>query len=216
MNSRTIFIAPYRLARAPLTVLDATLAQRLPKDSAPRMTFDRVLGSFDQFAGRLLANDTIAQQGASRIARITKLAMATTLDQEAAENRTAAQAVATRGEQQAAQKAEQAKDRARDGAAQAEQAERDGKRQAAVRARTLAAQKKKQAEARKQQQVEAAEQRVEQAESVANARTTTARRAAQAKLGDASQTRAAAAANRADADQLGDLTAGKRQARKQT
>ncbi len=215
MNSRTILVLPYQLTRTPLSLVDTQLAQRLPEDSRPRMVFDRALGAYDQFAGRLLANDAIVQLGTDRIVRSGKIAAALTLEREAAERRDAAAAAAQTGRQQAAEKAQRAQDRAIDGLEEAEATERDGKRAAAERARDLAARKKQQADARAQQRTEAIQHDVQRVEAAADARKTNAQQTAKASLSEATKDREDAAAKRADADQLGTLAAQKRQARQQ-
>jgi hypothetical protein len=215
VNTRSVLTAPYRLARTPLTILDATVAPRLAEDSTPRLLIDRAIGSFDQVVGRLLSDRVIAQRGSDRLERSAKLAEAAALDEQAARTRESAAAVAARGEQKATQQARQAEDRARDGLAEAEQTEREGKRRAEAQAKALAAKRKKQADARKQQREAAIQQGLAQDEAKVDNAVDKAQRTAKAKLDDAAQTRAAAADDRAKADQLSELTAAKRRARKQ-
>ena len=65
MNARTMLAVPYKLYRVPLAVVDEQVAHRLPADSAPRLVFDRALGSYDRLAGRLLCDVAVAEQGAT-------------------------------------------------------------------------------------------------------------------------------------------------------
>lgn len=215
VNSRTMLVLPYQLTRTPLTLLDLQIARRLPQDSRPRMVFDRALGTYDRLAGRLLADDAITQLGTDRIARTGKIAAALTLESEAEQSRDAAAAAAQAGRDKAAEKAQQAQDRAVDGL-EAASAEREAKKAAADQARSLAARKKQQAAARARKRADAIERDVQRVEAAADARKNRAQQAAQAKLTDATQERATAAAKRGDADQLGTLAAQKRQARKQS
>ena len=52
MNARTLLVVPYKFYRLPLAVVDEQVARRLPADSAPRLVFDRALGSYDRLAGQ--------------------------------------------------------------------------------------------------------------------------------------------------------------------
>ncbi len=216
MNSRTIFALPYQIARTPLTLVDSQIARRLPKDSKPRLVFDRVLGSYDKLAGRVLADESIARRGNDRIERSDKRATAVALEREAEERRAAAADAAKAGRQRAADKAQQARDTAVDGVEQAAATEREGKQAAAKNARAAAARKKQQADARAQKRADAVRQDAERVDAVADARKKRAQQAAKATFAEADSDRAAAADKRGDANQLGTLTAEKRQARKQS
>lgn len=216
MNPRNILLAPYHVTRVPLSVLDATVAPRLPEDSAPRIFIDKAIGSFDQTAGRLLSNEAITQQGTDRLERAAKLTKAVALEKKAVQTRDDAAAVADSGRRKAAQQAQKAKDRVDEALSEAERTEQEGKQRAAEQARELAAKKKKQAAARKQQQQDAVQQRLKNAESNANAKLSKAQQAAKAELDDSAQKRAGAAEKRDAAHQLSELTNAKRQARTQT
>lgn len=213
MHSRRLLTVPYQITRAPLALLDSQVAQRLPEDSPPRLVFDRALGSYDQFAGRILDDPDIAQLGRDRVARSGKIANAVVLEREAAQRRDAAATIAAAGERQAAATAQQAEDRLLNGLEEAKAQERDGKRAAAADARAAAARKKKQAEERTARRLAGIEQNVSRAETVASARASSAQRTAKAKLDDAASERAKASAKRNDADQLAQLTTTKRQSR---
>ena len=213
MNSRTILRPPYLVARLPITVLDKTVVRRLRQDSPPRIALDRVIGSFDQAAGRLLADDAVVRRGTDRIERASKLTEAITLEQDAERKRETASVKAEQGKRAAAEKTQQAKDRAQEGLAEAERTEREGKERAAAAARDLAAKKKKQAEARKQRRVDAIEHGLENVEAEVDTTLTKAQQKAKDKLDAAARTREAAADNRDQADRLGALTDAKRQAR---
>jgi hypothetical protein len=174
---------------------------------------DRVLGSYDQLAGRLLDDPDLAQRGLDRVARSGKIANAVELEHAAAQRREAAETIAAAGRRQAAETAQQAQDRLAGGLEEAETTERDEKRNAAAAARGAAAGKKKQAEQRTARRLASVEQKVNRAETVANTRTANAQKTAKAKLDGAASERAKAGAKRKDADQLGHLAAAKRQSR---
>lgn len=216
MNSRNLLALPYQLARTPLALLDAKVAQRLAPDSPPRLVFDRALGSLDWLAGRVLRNSDIAERGAGRAARADKLATAVTLEQEAAERRRAAADAAQEGRQTVADKRKAAQDQARDGVQEAAATERDGKRAAADDARAREASAKKEAEARKKQRLSVVENERDRAEAVADARVSGARKVAKAKLSDVTEQRNTADAERGAADKLGELADEKKAARKKS
>jgi hypothetical protein len=213
MNPRSLLATPYRIVRTPLALLNSTVGARLPQESRPRRVLDLALGSTDQFAGRLLGDQTLAEDGARRVDRTEKIGQAADLEAQATERRQAAKSAARSGRQEAADKAREARERAVQGLDEAEQTERRGKQAAAANARTTAAQKKQAAEADAQQRLERIEEGVERTESVANARTTAAKKRAAAKISDADKQRADADSKRSEADDLGELAAAKRTAR---
>jgi uncharacterized Ntn-hydrolase superfamily protein len=210
MNTRKLLTLPYRAYRAPLAVLDARVATRLPSESAPRLVIDRVLGSYDQFAGRLLKDTSVYQQGAERIERTRKITDAVALERRAAERRATAESIAEAGEQQAEEKAEQAVDHLAEGLDAAEETERRGKQAAAERARSTAAQRKQAADAKASQRLKSVEQSVERTETAAQARTRRAQDTAKAKLSDVADERAEARSKRSDAAQLDSLVEAKK------
>lgn len=213
MNARKLLTLPYRAYRTPLATLDAQLSRRLSDDAPPVLVVERVLGSYDQFAGRLLNDDSVTRLGTERLERVSKLADAAVLEKRAAERRTAAEQVAETGADAAAEKADEAAARLDEGLDAADETERRGKQAAAERARTTAAQRKQAAEAKASQRVQSVERQVEQTESVAEARTKTAQSKAKAQLNEAAEDRQAARAKRADAEQLDSLVATKRATR---
>lgn len=216
MNSRSLLTMPYQLSRGPITLIDLAVAHRLPADSAPRLVFDRAVGSYDRLAGRLLRDRTLVQRGTERVGRADKLADAATLEQQAAERRSAADEAARAAQQDAADKMDEAHERVEAGVRDARTAERRGKNAAAAKARTARARSKEQADAIAARRVRTTRQRVGAVEQAAEARTDSARRTAKAKLADVSKQRSAASAERSDADRLDRLAATKRQARKRT
>jgi hypothetical protein len=70
MHARGLLTLPYRVARTPLDLLDAPVLNRLlPRDSRPRLVFDRTVGTVDELAGRLLHDGGIRERGRARIER---------------------------------------------------------------------------------------------------------------------------------------------------
>lgn len=94
MITRGLLSVPYEITRTPLVLIDLQLARRLPKDSLPRLVSDRVLGSYDRLAGRLLNDPDLAQRGLDRLTRSGGLAHAQVLDREPAQVRQVAEKAA--------------------------------------------------------------------------------------------------------------------------
>jgi hypothetical protein len=213
MNTRTMLAVPYKLYRVPLAVVDEQVAHRLPADSAPRLVFDRALGSYDRLAGRLLGDVAIAERGSDRIARSAKLAGAVALKRDAAVYRQRAAEEVESGQRSAATKREKAQERLADGLDQAEKTERRGTRHAATHARAQAKSAKQQADTRTKQRVSAIQQGLQKADAVTDAKLQQTRRGANAKLDQARATKTAANSARTHADKLGQLAATKRNSR---
>lgn len=94
MITRGLLSVPYQITRTPLVLIDLQLARRLPEDSLPRLVSDRVLGSYDRLAGRLLNDPDLAQRGLDRLTRSSRLAHAPVLDREPAQVRRATEKAA--------------------------------------------------------------------------------------------------------------------------
>jgi hypothetical protein len=213
MNARKLLTLPYRAYRTPLATLDAGLGRRLPKDSPPMLILERILGSYDQFAGRLLNDDAVTRRGTERLERTGKLADAALLERRAAERRTTAERIGEAGADEAADKADQAAGRLAAGLDAAAETEGRRKQEAAKRARTTAAQRKQAADAKATQRRRSVQERVEQTESAADKRAKAAQNTAKAKLNEVADERAAASGKRSDAEQLDSLVETKRDAR---
>ena len=214
MNALVLLTVPYEITCAPLTLVDTQIARRLPQDSPPRLAFDRALGTYDQLAGRLLANEAIAQQGTDRLRRSSNLAQATVLEREAAARREQAAQVGQAGRDSAQQKRQAAQQRAEDGLDAAQDTERRGKQAAASDARGQAARDKQAIQQRTDERSGAIRQGLTQSDQAANARQTAARKTAKAKLDDVAETKGDARSARADANKLGDLADAKENERK--
>jgi len=213
---KTLIALPYELARLPILVVDNNLSGRLPESSATRLTLDRAIGATDKLAGALLGDHTIAKRGVDRLDRSDQLRAATRLEEEAASRREQARETANTGRRKAAQKRKAAQDRAASGLQEADAAEARGKEEALKKARKDAAAKKTAADKRAASRKATAEQRKERVENAAEATKQGAQRKAKAELKDASQTRQSAVAARSDAERLSDLAETKKQDRKQS
>ena len=213
MNARTLLAVPYKFYRLPLAVVDEQVARRLPADSAPRLVFDRALGSYDRLAGHLLGDVAVAERGSDRIARSAKLADAVALERDAAANRDQAAEEIDAGQRSAAVKRKTAQQRLADGLDEANARERQGKQRAAAQARADATRNKQQADARTKKGVGAIQQGLQKVDAVTDAKLLQTRRGTNAKVDQARATKTAANSARARADQLGQLAATKRNSR---
>lgn len=213
MNPRSLLAIPYGIARGPISVM-TTIAHRLPADSPPRLAYDRALGSYDTFAGRLLSNDTILRRGTMRANRSMELAEAARLERKAGARREEAEQVADAGHESVDEKRRAARERAAGALDVAEATERQGKREASARARAKADRTKQAVQASADSRARAVRQQAERSEKAADARQSTARRRADAKLAEVTQTKASARQARSDADELAGLVEAKKVARK--
>lgn len=211
----TLIALPYELARLPLTLVDKTLAGRMDETSAPRVTFDRAIGSADKLAGALLSNRNLAQRGAKRLERSDKLVTAVLLEQQAEVRRTEAAQKLESGRDEAARKRQQAKDTAASGLVEADAAEARAKEQAKTKATRSAAAKKAAANKRAATKTATAKQRKANATRAVEAKKTAAQRSSKEELKDARETKQSAAEARVDAERLSDLADTKKQERKQ-
>ncbi len=211
---RTIVALEYKALRYPAQLLETkVVAVRLPEDSSFRLAFERALGTLDSAAGRLLGDEGLQDRGRVLTRRVDILEKASALEERAAERKQAADAQLRSDTDQAA------KDKA--------QAELEHQRKAAalqeqVAAQTAAVERKakarQQAEERAiasaaQAALAADRARVEQQESQIDQRVAARTAAPKAQLKQAAADAKAAAARKADADQLGLLVAAEKDSR---
>jgi hypothetical protein len=213
MITRTLLQLPYRAARTPLTLFDTALVRRLPKESAPRLTFERILGSIDEIAGRLLDNDGIEQRGTKLRERAEKLGHAMELEQQAASRRNAAGDTLRSAKEKAGALHDEAQQRTREGLRAAADTERKGKQTAAKRADELADTAKERVDQAAADRLAAVEHDRNQTEKQAAAREERATEKAKEDLHQVAQQRTDAAERRADADQLSELVDAKKDSR---
>ena len=206
---------PYELARRPLDLVDDQLSERLSETSIPRVALDRALGSADRIAGSVLRNHAIAERGAERLDRSSKLVTAARLEKEADAQREAARETIRTGRQEAEREREAAQEHAASGLDEAESAEARGKREATARAVQTAAAKKSAADQRATGRKTVAEQRKQRVETAAEAKKKAAQQEAKTELDDAREDLKAAKEARSDAERLSELTEAKKQERTQ-
>lgn len=214
MKTRTLLQLPYQVARTPLAVVDATLAKRLPVDSPPRLAFERILGSLDQVAGRVLNDKSVQRRGDGLRAHAETLGDAVQLEQDAAERRRAAANAVQEAKLHASTLREGAQRDQSRGVQEAVETEAKEKQAATRRARALATTAKQRADAKAAAELDAVERKRKLAEARATARKRRAAATAKADLDAAAEKKAAAGVRRSDAAQLAKLTEAKQQARK--
>ncbi len=196
----------YQLLRLPATVLEKQVVVRfLEDDSALRLGFERALGSLDETAGRLLADDKLEKRGHALRRRTEMLAKAVELDEKASQRKAKAAADLRDDKQRIAAEKKQADKTRREGlqkAAQTEQAEK--KRVAAeTKARKVAENKRIEADARAK--VDAAKAQADKRETTIDAKEKAVTAAPKAQLSDAVKEKATADDQRAQAEKLGKL-----------
>jgi len=213
VKTRTLLHLPYQVARTPLALVDATLAKRLPVDSPPRLAFERILGSLDEVAGRLLKDKSVQRRGSRLRARAETLGDAVQLEQDAAERRRAAAEAVQEAERHASRLREDAQRDQSRGVQEAAETEGKAKQAATRRARAQANTAKQRVDARAAAELDAVERKRKLAEARANARKRRASAEAKADLDAAAEKKAAAGVRRSEAAQLAKLTQAKQQAR---
>ncbi len=83
----------YSLLRLPATFVETQVVSRfLQDDSALRLGFERALGSLDETAGRLLADESLSQRGTALRRRTEILTNAAQLEEQAAQRKAQAEA----------------------------------------------------------------------------------------------------------------------------
>lgn len=201
---------PYELARLPWTLVDSALADRLPQTSRPRVVLDRALGSADRVAGSVLHDRGLAQRGADRLDRSTKLLAAERLEQEAAARREQAEQTETALTREAERKRKAAEDRAEAGLEEADAVEAQRTREATARAASGAAAKKASADELAARRRAAAEERKRGAEQVAESGKRAVQREVEVEVDEASEAKRTAQQARRDADRLDDIVDAKK------
>jgi hypothetical protein len=205
---------PYQAARLPLSIVDKAIGERLPETSPPRVALDRTLGSADRLAGTVLRNPVIAQRGADRLERSSKVVTAAKLEKQADARREQARETVVDGAREAAEKRTAAQERAVSGLQEADVVEARGKVQASTSAEKSAAAKRTAAQKRAEARKDTADRQRKSAESAADAKTKVTRRKASNELDEAREKKREAAEARTDADRLEELTEAKKQERK--
>lgn len=211
----TLVALPYKIARAPLSLVDSTLSPRLPETSAPRTTLDLVIGSTDKFAGALLHDQGLVRRGEERLERSDTLRKAAKREHEADAKVRQAERVAASGHQEAERKRQAAEDRAAESLQLADVVEADDRREAKAEAKKTAAAKKRAADRKAEGRTGTIEQRKQRSTANAEAKQRAGQRQAKATFDQAREAEQDASHTRADAEQLDDLVEAKKRQRKE-
>ncbi len=207
----------YSAARLPFTVVEQRVVGRyLDEQALVRIRFERLLGSLDGLAGWLLADDDISRRGRALRRRTEFLATANDLDKNAKARQAQAE-WKLRSEQDNARQAREKVQRGfNEEIAAAYEAEQEQKRQAGREADEGA--DAETAQARRAAQIRAAEaedaKRAEHERISAEEEEVTT--AAEEQLSDAADRHRLVKYRREEADHLGQLAAGERDARRST
>lgn len=207
----TLAALPYELARLPLTALDGVLSRQLPESSPPRTTLSRAIGSADKLAGALMRNNEIADRGNDRLERATNLAKVEQLETDAEARREEARETAEVARQEAARKREVAADLAATALVEAKKAEAKGKQKAAASAKKTAAAKKAAANKKAASRTATVQKRKATVDATAETKKKASRNEAKILLGEARESKEAAAKARADAETLSEITDSEKQ-----
>lgn len=212
---RAVLQLQYHAVRLPIMVVHTRILGRyLPEDSPLRLSFERVLGSLDSTAGRLLADQTLQQRGTAMRQHAAVRTAAAQLEHVAQRRRGQAEQQLTAVTEDTAGRRKQAQRNLRDDIAETLRDEEADKRQVAeqVQARveaetnqTLAAGGERLA-ALDEQRI-AAQARIDTREQQATAQPKEALKAAGNEKSDADQ-------RRGDADRLNHLAANERNQRR--
>jgi hypothetical protein len=205
VNARTLLHLPYQTARTPLAVLDTQLVRRLPDDSAPRLVFERILGTIDEAAGRLLNSKELEVRGTELRKGADKVARAAQLQRQAATRRRAATETVQGAKRNARYLRNEAQRHQRDGVQAALATERKAEQAATRRAGAKARTAKQQADARAARKLDTVERQRTATETQAEARERRANGKASSDLAKAAADKTAARARRSEAAQLGKL-----------
>ena len=212
---RSVAAIEYKALRLPATLLQSQVVGRfLDEESKVRLRFEKALGSLDEKAGSLLANDSLSERGRLLRRRSEILGKAVELEAVADQRKQAAEATLREGRKKADKTRTAAQKAQRAGVQKAlreEQAEKARvEREAAARVQAEKARVEDQAEAKVAavtSQLDAQESRIEQTEKARTA-------APKAQLEDAVAEKKTADAERAKAERLGDLAEAEKDARK--
>lgn len=205
---------PYKMARAPLALVDSTLSHRLSETSVPRTALDLVIGSTDKLAGALLGDEELGRRGEERIERSETLRKAARREHQADAKLNQAEHAATSGHKDAERKRAAAEERVAESLEFADAVEARDKREAEAEAKKEAAARKRAADQEAERRIDAVEQRKQGADARAEAAMKAGQRQATAMFDDAREAERDATQSRADADELEHLVETKVRQRK--
>jgi hypothetical protein len=204
----------YSLLRLPVQLIESQVVTRfLEDDSALRLGFERALGTLDETAGRLFADEQLVRRGHAR--RSDVLADAARLEEQAAQRKAEADAELRADEQRVAAERKQAEKTRREGVRSATAAERAEKKRVAAQAKAREQAEKRRIEQETRTKVQAATAQADAQEARIDAEERAATAAPKAQLSQATQEKAAADQQRAKAERLEGLVDAEREKREQ-
>jgi hypothetical protein len=206
----------YSLLRLPVQLIESQVVTRfLEDDSALRLGFERALGTLDETAGRLFADEQLVRRGHALRRRSDVLADAARLEEQAAQRKAEADAELRADEQRVAAERKQAEKTRREGVRSATAAERAEKKRVAAQAKAREQAEKRRIEQETRTKVQAATAQADAQEARIDAEERAATAAPKAQLSQATQEKAAADQQRAKAERLEGLVDAEREKREQ-
>lgn len=206
----------YSLLRLPVTLIESQLVTRfLEDDSALRLGFERALGTLDETAGRVLADEQLIRRGNALRRRSDVLANAARLEEQAAQRKAEADAELQADEQRVAAERKQAEKTRREGVRSATATERAEKKRVAAQAKAREQAEKQRIEQETGIKVQVASAQADAQEARIDAVERDATAAPKAQLSQATQEKAAANQQRAKAERLEGLVDAEREKREQ-
>ena len=212
---RSVAALEYKALRLPATLLQTQVVVRfLEEDSKLRLGFEKALGTLDEKAGSLLANDTLTDRGRVLRRRSEILGKAVELEEVADQRKAAAEATLREGKKKAAKTREQARDAQQKDVQQALREEQADKARAEREAAARLDAEKKRVETQTRAKVQAVTSKLDAQESRIDATERARTAAPKAQLSGAVQEKLTADAERTKAERLADLAAAERRSRK--
>jgi len=192
----------YRIARAPLALIEQTVIARMDSEAPGRLLYERSIGSVDAIVGALLRDDDVASRGAAQVQRSEALGEAARLEAAAAKQRADADEKLRRKRDEVIAAPAEAHAEAQQKVAEAQSTAASRKQQETARIAERTAETKKRIDESAAAKIDAAEaaeraqkQRISAAEKSAAA-------VADAQLDDAADKRKEAVRKQAHADRL--------------
>lgn len=212
---RSVAALEYKALRLPATLLQTHVVVRfLDEDSKLRLGFEKALGSMDEKAGSLFANDDLADRGRVLRRRSEILGKAVELETVADQRKAAAEASLREGTKKADAKREQARTSQREGVQQALRQEQAEKQRVEREAKARVEAEKKRVEAEAKAKAKAVTSKLDAQEARIDATERARTAAPKAQLTDAIAEKKTADAERAKAERLAALAAAEKDSRK--
>ena len=212
---RTVAALEYKAFRIPATLLQNQVVVRfLDEDSKLRLGFEKTLGSIDEKAGSLLANDALTKRGRVLRRRSEILGKAVQLEEVADQRKQAAEAVLREGTKKAEQTRTAARQQQKTDVQAALREEQADKRRAEQEAQAKARAEKERIAAQAQAKVQAVTERLDTQEARIDATQRARTAAPKAQLKDAVEQKKTADAERAQAERLAQLAKAEKDNRK--